>query len=164
VAIATESLDVESQSLFNKATAAIKADAPSEALAALEQIADRGVLHPEVSYDRAIAYIKRAHSQRAQAGDLGRAAAALEEIARASARGRLKQRQRSPPYTLSYHANAVARGRRVCWSAPHSAARWCGCCLRIFGSLRHSGRQFSARSDCLRHGSPARLAGVSSAG
>ena len=79
VAVATESLDPESQSLFNKATTAIKADAPSEALAALEQIADRGVLHPEASYDRAIAYIKRAHSQRAQSGDLGRAVAALEE-------------------------------------------------------------------------------------
>jgi hypothetical protein len=78
-AIATESLDVESQSLFNKATTALKADAPNEALSALEQIADRGVLHPEVSYDRAIAYIKRAHSQRVQAGDLGRAVAALEE-------------------------------------------------------------------------------------
>lgn len=78
-AMATESLDVESQALFNKATAAIKADAPNEALAALEQIADRGVLHPDVSYDRAIAYIKRAHSQHTEAGDLGRAVAALEE-------------------------------------------------------------------------------------
>jgi len=79
VATAIESLDVESQSLFSKATTAIKADAPSEAIAALEQIADRGVLHPEVSYDRAVAYIKRAHSPRFQAGDLGRAVAALEE-------------------------------------------------------------------------------------
>lgn len=77
--IAAESLDVESQALFNQALTALKADAPSEAIAALEQVADRGVLHPEVSYDRAIAYIKRAHSQRAQSGDLGRAVAALEE-------------------------------------------------------------------------------------
>jgi hypothetical protein len=76
---AAVALDTESSSLFNRAASALKADAPGEAIAALEQIADRGVLHPDVSYDRAIAYIKRAHSQRVQAGDLGRAVAALEE-------------------------------------------------------------------------------------
>jgi hypothetical protein len=76
---AAETLDAESTSLFNAATSALKADAPGEAIAALEQIADRGVLHPDVSYDRAIAYMKRAHSQRAQPGDFGRAVAALEE-------------------------------------------------------------------------------------
>jgi hypothetical protein len=78
-ASAAEPLDAESLSLFNQATAALKADAPSEAIAALEQLADRGVLHPDVSYDRALAYIKRAHSPRTQVGDLGRAVAALEE-------------------------------------------------------------------------------------
>ena len=72
-------LDPESQVLFNKATAALNADTPGEAIAALEQLADRGTLHPDVSFDRALAYIKRAHSPRAQAGDLGRAVAALEE-------------------------------------------------------------------------------------
>jgi len=78
-AAAAESLDDESRALFDRAAAALKADAPGEAIASLEQIADRGGLHPDVSYDRAIAYIERAHSPRAQVGDLGRAVAALEE-------------------------------------------------------------------------------------
>ena len=77
--VAAAPLDAESQSLFDKATAAIKADAPTQAIADLEQLADRGILHPDVSYDRAVAYVKRAHSPRAQPGDLGRAVAALEE-------------------------------------------------------------------------------------
>lgn len=79
VASAGAPLDTESQQLFRNSAAALKADAPSEAIAALEQLADRGVLHPDISYDRAVAYVKRAHSPRAQAGDLGRAVAALEE-------------------------------------------------------------------------------------
>jgi len=72
-------LDTESRALFEKATAALKSGAPGEAVAELELLADRGVLQPDVSYNRAVAYIKRAHTPRAQAGDLGRAVAALEE-------------------------------------------------------------------------------------
>ncbi len=72
-------LDSESRAIFNKATTAIEAGAPSEAIAELELLADRGVLNPDVSFNRAVAYIKRAKTSRVQAGDLGRAVAALEE-------------------------------------------------------------------------------------
>ena len=72
-------LDADSKALFDKATQAIKSDAPSEAIAELELLADRGILHPDVSFNRAVAYIKRARTSRAQPGDFGRAVAALEE-------------------------------------------------------------------------------------
>lgn len=77
--VSAAALDQESSTLLQSATAAINRDAPSEAIAALEQLADRGVQHPDVSFNRAIAYVKRARSSRAQPGDLGRAVAALEE-------------------------------------------------------------------------------------
>jgi hypothetical protein len=72
-------LDSDSKTIFNRATTAIEAGAPSEAIAELELLADRGVLQPDVSFNRAVAYIKRAKTARAQSGDLGRAVAALEE-------------------------------------------------------------------------------------
>jgi hypothetical protein len=72
-------LDSESTTIFNRATTAIEAGAPSEAIAELELLADRGVLNSDVSFNRAVAYIKRAKTSRAQSGDLGRAVAALEE-------------------------------------------------------------------------------------
>lgn len=50
-----------------------------EAIAALEALADRGVVHPDASFDRGIAYARRARGRSAAPGDLGRAAAAFEE-------------------------------------------------------------------------------------
>jgi hypothetical protein len=76
---AQTSLDAGSEAIFHKATVALQAGAPNEAVAALELLADRGILHPDVSFNRAVAYIKRARTSRAQPGDLGRAVAALEE-------------------------------------------------------------------------------------
>jgi len=76
---AETSLDSDSKIIFNRATTAIEAGAPSEAIAELELLADRGVLDPDVSFNRAVAYIKRAKTSRGQPGDLGRAVAALEE-------------------------------------------------------------------------------------
>jgi len=78
-AAAQTTLDADSKTLFNKATVALQAGAPGEAVGIFELLADRGVLHPDVSFNRAVAYIKRARSDRAQGGDLGRAVAALEE-------------------------------------------------------------------------------------
>lgn len=72
-------LDADSRALFSKANSAIKSGAPSEAIAQLELLADRGVLHPDVSFNRAVAYLHRARTPRAQPGDMGRAVAALEE-------------------------------------------------------------------------------------
>jgi len=78
-AFAETTLDADSKVLFNKATVALQAGAPGEAVGIFELLADRGVLHPDVSFNRAVAYIKRARSDRAAPGDLGRAVAALEE-------------------------------------------------------------------------------------
>jgi len=76
---AETALDAQSKALFNKATVALQAGAPGEAVSIFELLADRGVVHPDVSFNRAVAYIKRARADRAQPGDLGRAVAALEE-------------------------------------------------------------------------------------
>jgi hypothetical protein len=72
-------LDADSKALFSNATSAIKSGAPNEAIAQLELLADRGVLHPDVSFNRAVAYLHRSRTPRAQPGDMGRAVAALEE-------------------------------------------------------------------------------------
>jgi len=78
-ASAQATLDADSRALFNKATVALQAGAPNEAVSYFELLADRGVQHPDVSFNRAVAYIKRARTDRAQPGDLGHAVAALEE-------------------------------------------------------------------------------------
>ena len=65
--------------LFEKAAAAIETGAYDDAIDRLELLADRDFVHPDVSYDRAIAYARRGLSPRARPGDLGRAAAALAE-------------------------------------------------------------------------------------
>src|SRR5690606_30595240 len=64
---------------ITQAEAALERGAFDEAIDRLELAADRGVVHPDVSYARARAYGERARSSAARAGDLGRAAAALEE-------------------------------------------------------------------------------------
>jgi hypothetical protein len=67
------------QKLFGTAVTALQRGAFDEAIAALELLADQGVLHPDASFNRAVAYIDRARSPQARPGDLGRAAAALAE-------------------------------------------------------------------------------------
>ncbi len=64
------------------AVAALRRGAPTEAIAQLELLADRGVVQPDVSYDRGLAYLTRAQSRASQPGDYGRAAAALQEALR----------------------------------------------------------------------------------
>jgi hypothetical protein len=65
---------------FATASAALKRGAYTEAIDTLELLADRGFVHPDASFDRAVAYVERARSSSAQPGDLGRAAAALSEV------------------------------------------------------------------------------------
>lgn len=48
-------------------------------IAMYESLADRGFVHPDVSFDRGVAYAKRARTKDEAPGDLGRAAAAFEE-------------------------------------------------------------------------------------
>ncbi len=65
---------------FATARQALKRGAYTEAIDTLELLADRGFVHPDASFNRAVAYVERARSSGAVAGDLGRAAAALSEV------------------------------------------------------------------------------------
>jgi hypothetical protein len=64
---------------FNDAVRAIEQGAYGDAIDRLELMADRGFVHPDASFDRAVAYLGRARSTQKQSGDFGRAAAALAE-------------------------------------------------------------------------------------
>ncbi len=70
----------DSQSDFKAASLALKRGAYTEAIDTLELLADRGFVHPDASFNRAVAYVERARSSAAAPGDLGRAAAALSEV------------------------------------------------------------------------------------
>lgn len=72
-------LSPEELSLHTSALSALSKGAPTEAIQSFELLADRGVMHPDVSFDRAVAYGRRAKSPQARPGDLGRAAFALSE-------------------------------------------------------------------------------------
>ncbi len=65
--------------LFSAGVAALARGAWDEAVDDFELLADRGFVHPDASFDRAVAYVERARSPRARPGDLGHAAAALAE-------------------------------------------------------------------------------------
>jgi hypothetical protein len=69
----------DSPTLFRQGVKAIQRGATDEAIDDFELLADRGFVHPDASFDRAVAYVDRARSHHAHPGDLGRAAAALEE-------------------------------------------------------------------------------------
>lgn len=72
-------LDAEERKLYEEAVASLKAGAPTQAIQQFELLSDRGVLSPDISYDRAVAYAIRGRSPRAKPGDLGRSACALSE-------------------------------------------------------------------------------------
>lgn len=65
--------------LFTSAAHALAKGAHEEAIDALELMGDRGYSHPDVSFNRALAYLMRVRSPQAKPGDLGRVAAALSE-------------------------------------------------------------------------------------
>jgi len=65
---------------FASANQALKRGAYTEAIDTLELLADRGFVHPDESFNRAVAYVERARSSAALPGDLGHAAAALCEV------------------------------------------------------------------------------------
>lgn len=64
---------------FAEAVAALEKGAYGDAIDRLELLGDRGFVHPDLSFDRGVAYLGRARSPQKQPGDLGRAAAALAE-------------------------------------------------------------------------------------
>jgi len=72
----------EPSEVFARATAALQGKDTAKAIVAFEALADRGFAHPDVSYNRGLAYAMRAKSSGAQPGDLGRAAAGFEEALR----------------------------------------------------------------------------------
>src|SRR5215217_3532563 len=64
---------------YAAALVALRKGADNEAIDRLELLADQGVVSADASLARAAAYLARADGSRAQPGDLGRAAAALNE-------------------------------------------------------------------------------------
>jgi hypothetical protein len=79
-AAATCRADDPPELLFDQAVAALEQGATDDAIDRFELLADRGFSSPDASYDRAMAYVRRAQSHSARAGDWGRAAAGLEEV------------------------------------------------------------------------------------
>jgi hypothetical protein len=69
----------DNTSLFQKGVAALQEGALNEAVEVFEALADRGFVHPDASFDRALSYLGRVRAGIERPGDLGRAAAALEE-------------------------------------------------------------------------------------
>lgn len=64
---------------LERVRAALEKGAFSEAIGELELWSDRGVLHPDLSFDRGVAYLGRAESPAKRRADLGQAVAAFEE-------------------------------------------------------------------------------------
>lgn len=67
---------------LSPAVVALREGRLDDAIAALESLADRGVLSTSAAFDRGIAYARRSQSTFARSGDLGRAAHAFEEVLR----------------------------------------------------------------------------------
>lgn len=64
---------------FERGSKELLASDFDQAIVDFEYLADRGYAHPDVSYNRGLAYGRRARTKDEQPGDLGRAAAAFEE-------------------------------------------------------------------------------------
>lgn len=90
--------EVEPAALFQRANEALAGGRPSEAIAKLEALADRGVVDPVISFDRGLAYAARVRAGGEQPGDLGRAAHGFEETVELT----------SDPQLASDAASAVA--------------------------------------------------------
>jgi tetratricopeptide (TPR) repeat protein len=64
---------------FERATTALGEGRTEEAIQGFEGMADRGLVHPDVSFNRGTAYLKRALTPAEQSGDLGQAMAGFRE-------------------------------------------------------------------------------------
>lgn len=64
---------------FEVAVKALTETRYGTAIRELEILADRGFVHPDVSFNRGLAYAKRAQTREEEPGDLGNAAASFEE-------------------------------------------------------------------------------------
>lgn len=65
--------------LLGKSGELLEAGKIEESLSLLEGAADRGLVHPDLSFNRGFAYLKRAESPAAAPGDLGQAIASFSE-------------------------------------------------------------------------------------
>jgi hypothetical protein len=69
----------DARTSFLHAAALVRQGAFSDALLQLERLSDQGFVHPDASFNRALAYLQRADSAQAKPGDMGQAVAALRE-------------------------------------------------------------------------------------
>lgn len=73
------SQDATPEQIAQRGEEALSRGAVRDAIEVYESFADRGGLHPDVSYSRGVAYLTRAREGDERPGDLGKAAAAFEE-------------------------------------------------------------------------------------
>ena len=76
---ARAAVEDDATALFQKGVSALREGSFNEAVEVFEALADRGFVHPDASFDRALSYLGRTRAGVERPGDLGRAAAALEE-------------------------------------------------------------------------------------
>jgi hypothetical protein len=69
----------DAMTTLNQANSALDKGAVRDAIELYERFADQGGKHPDISYNRGVAYLTRYRSESAKPGDLGQAAAAFEE-------------------------------------------------------------------------------------
>lgn len=86
------SAEATNDALFERATAALEKKKLAQAIQDFESLADQAPPHPDMAFNRGMAYAERARSPSAVQGDLGRAAAAFEEASRLDPRDREAER------------------------------------------------------------------------
>lgn len=80
------------EELFDRATSALESKKLAQAIQDFETLADQAAPHPDIAFNRGMAYVTRARSASAVVGDLGRAAAGFEEAYRLNPRDREAER------------------------------------------------------------------------
>lgn len=68
------------EELFDKGARALERGEYAVAIDTFEALSDRGFVHPDASFDRGLSYATRVRERAEREGDLGRAAAAFEEV------------------------------------------------------------------------------------
>ncbi len=78
--------DPNNEELFTRASTALEKSKYAQAIQDFETLADQAEPHPDLAYNRGMAYALRSRSASAVSGDLGRAAAGFEEALRLNPR------------------------------------------------------------------------------
>lgn len=76
---AAATAEESNQALFERGVTSLEKGDYASAITVYETLADRGFVHPDVSYNRGMAYLARVRAKQHRPGDLGRAAAGFEE-------------------------------------------------------------------------------------